>query len=267
MSLIFTIFKQQFLHLPVILRLSAYEVKSKYRKHYLGAVWQIMNPLLQIGFYWFVFGFGLRGGSPVGDTPFFLWLIAGFIPWFFIYYTVINASNIVYVKLNDLSKMSIPPSVLPTINIIEHAFSFLIMLVLTFIVLLINVEFAGVYLLQLIYYSICLLFLLFGFTLLSSTLVTIISGAQAIIQSGMRGMFFTLPIVWEVSVLPEFIYNILKLNPFFYIIDGFRASLLGGSWFYQDVTYAIYFWSVTLLVLLTASHFHMKYRHKLVDYL
>lgn len=71
MKLVWQIMKLQVLHMPVILRLSAYEVKKKYTAHYFGAIWQIMNSILQLEVSWFVFGF-CKGGSPVGDTPFFV---------------------------------------------------------------------------------------------------------------------------------------------------------------------------------------------------
>lgn len=267
MNLIWQVMKQQFLHFDLIFRMSIYEVKSKYKMHYLGAIWQIMNPLLQIGVYWFVFGLGIRGGSPVGDTPFFLWLITGLVPWLFISPTVTQASNSIYSKVNVVSKMKFPVSVLPSIKIVENTFTFFIMLIITIVILLINDVFAGLYLLQLIYYFLCLWLLLFGVTLLFSTLTTIIRDIQNMIQSAMRMMMFILPIVWNVSNLPEYMVNILKLNPFFYIIEGFRDALLGRSWFYQDLSYTLYFWSVSLLILLVASHVHLKFRHKFVDYL
>lgn len=267
MKLVWQVIKQQFLHRDLIYRLSLYEMKSNYKMHYLGAFWQLMNPLLQIGVYWFVFGLGIRGGSPIGDTPFFLWLLAGLVPWLYISPTLTQASNSVYSKVNVVSKMKFPVSVLPSIKIMENTFTFIIMLIITVVIFLFNGVFSGIYLIQLAYYLVCMWVLLFGLTLLFSTLTTIIRDIQSMIQSGMRMMMFTLPIVWNVSNLPDIAVNILKLNPFYYIIEGIRDSLVGGNWFYQDPAYTLYFWSISLLILFIASSVHFKFRHKFVDYI
>ena len=163
--------------------------------------------------------------------------------------------------------MKFPVSVLPAIKLMESTFTFIIMLGITFMILLLNGVFGGWYLLQLVYYFIALWFFLYALTLLLSTITTIIRDVQSLIQSIMRMMMFTLPILWNVSTLPDFWQNVLKLNPFFYIIEGFRASFLGWSWFYEDVAYTVYFWSISILIFLIGSWIHVKFRDKFVDYL
>ena len=44
--------------------------------------------------------------------------------------------------------------------------------------------------------------------------------------------------------------TILKLNPFYYIAAGYRDSMLTGDWFFMRPTLTVYFWAVTLLLLL-----------------
>jgi teichoic acid transport system permease protein len=268
MNFIWQVMKEQLLHLNLIFRLSFYEEKSKYTMHYLGAFWQLMNPFIQIGIYWFVFGFGIRGGgSSVGETPFFLWLIAGIVPWLFINLAVTQGSNSVYSNISLVSKMKFPVSVLPSIKIVGNSLSFIIMIIIALIFIILNKSFSGIYLIQLPYYLFCLYFLLYGLTLLLSTITTIIRDIQTIVQSTMRLMMYILPIVWNVNSLPSPILKMLQLNPFFYIIEGFRYSLLGGGWFFNDLTYTLYFWLISFLILFIASSAHLKFRHKFVDYI
>ena len=267
MNFVIKVLKEQLTHLNLIYRLSFYEEKSKYTMHYLGGLWQILNPFIQIGVYWLVFGLGIRGGSPVGDTPFLLWLVTGLVPWLFISPTVTQASNSIYAKVNLVSKMNFPVSVLPTIKIIGNSISFIFMILIAIVLLAIYGIFPGIYLFQLFYYFFATYMLLFSLTLLLSTLTTIVRDIQNMVQSVMRLMMFLLPILWNVNRLPEVFITILKLNPFFYLIEGFRNSLLGSQWFFEDIPYTIYFWSITLLILLIGSRVHLKFRHKFVDYL
>lgn len=96
MTFIYQVLKEQLDNRHLIFRLAAYELKSKYQMHYLGMLWQFLNPVLQISVFWFVFGIGIREGAPVGDTPFFVWLVLGLVPWFYISATVTQASNSVF---------------------------------------------------------------------------------------------------------------------------------------------------------------------------
>lgn len=48
-----------------------------------GAVWGVVQPLITIVLYWFVFQVGFRNGSVQNGMPYILWLMAGLVPWFF----------------------------------------------------------------------------------------------------------------------------------------------------------------------------------------
>ncbi|OAS88215.1 MULTISPECIES: ABC transporter permease [Metabacillus] len=261
------VIKEQFSNMHLIFRLAAYETKSKNQMNYLGVLWQILNPVLQVAIYWFVFGLGIRQGTPVGDTPFFVWFLIGLIPWFFISPSIVQGSNSVYAKINVVSKMKFPVSVLPTITIVSNAFNFIIMmLVLGAILVLYQIQ-PGLYMIQLPYFLISLFIFLFAFTLLCSTISIIIRDFQVAIQSVMRIMFFLLPVLWDTNRLDPLYQTILKINPVYYIIEGFRDTLLGRKWFFEDLNYTIYFWSITFLILIIGASIHVKFRDKFVDYL
>lgn len=45
----------------------------------------------------------------------------------------------------------------------------------------------------------------------------------------------------------------LKINPLYYIVQGYRESYLGGAWFWEHWQYSLYFWGVTIVLLLIGS--------------
>ena len=73
MNALVRILKEQATSFSLILRLAAYETKSKYQMNYLGVLWQLLNPLIQMLAYWFVFGIGIRKSTDVvtgiGEVP------------------------------------------------------------------------------------------------------------------------------------------------------------------------------------------------------
>ncbi|GAA0421728.1 teichoic acids export ABC transporter permease subunit TagG [Virgibacillus salarius] len=267
------VIKEQIEFRNLILRMALFEIKGNYQIHYLGSIWQILNPSIQIAIYWFVFGLGIRGGDPintsVGEIPFFLWMLMGLIPWFFISPSIVGGSNSVHQKVSLVSKMNFPISLLPTTKIVGNSFQFIIMLLLLVFVLFLYGIFPVLHWLQIFYYIFCLLVFLFSFAILSSTIATLVRDYQMLLQSMMRMLLYLSPILWDPNgdKVPDWISNILKLNPFYYIIDGIRNSFLGESWFFEDIIYMGYFWFFTFALLYFGTKIHLKFRSNFMDYL
>jgi teichoic acid transport system permease protein len=267
MRFVSQILKDQKNNIHLINRLSIYDVKNKYQMHYLGVLWQILNPVIKIAVYWIIFGLGIRGGKPIGEIPFFIYLMVGIIPWNFIAPVIISGSNSIYSRVNLVSKMNFPVSILPTINIVSNFFNFIIMVIILGIALIIYGINPGIYLLQLPYYLICMLVFLFAVTMVTSTISILIRDFQLILSPIMRMMLYFLPILWDTSRLPHIYQTFLKLNPMYYLIEGFRMTFLKKEWFFSDLTYTVYFWTLTLLILLIGAVVHDKFKHKFIDFL
>ena len=40
--------------------------------------------------------------------------------------------------------------------------------------------------------------------------------------------------------------RLIKLNPFVYVVEGYRDCYINGVWFWERGLYTLYFWAVTL---------------------
>lgn len=275
MNAMFNILKEQISSFSLIMRLAVYETKSKYQMNYLGILWQFLNPLIQMLAYWFVFGMGIRGGQPIViggiEVPFIIWMLAGLIPWFFISPTILDGSNSIFKRINMVAKMNFPISILPSVVIISNLFSYFVMMGIYLIVLISYGIYPDLHWIQYFYYLICMIVFMFSFSLLNSTISIIVRDYHFLLQAGTRLLFFLLPVFWNIAERmtgdKAWIVDALKLNPLFYVIEGFRNSFLKGEWFFNDLTYTLYFWFITLLILTIASLLHMKFRNKFVDFL
>jgi lipopolysaccharide transport system permease protein/teichoic acid transport system permease protein len=79
--------------------------------------------------------------------------------------------------------------------------------------------------------------------------------------------FWLTPIFWSIKKVPEQYQWLIKLNPFFYIVNGYRDSLIYHKWFWEDMTLTIYFWTVTLVFLVTGTLTFKKLRPYFADVL
>lgn len=268
MNSVLTVLKEQIFSFYLIRRLSLFELKIANNNNYLGMLWEILNPGIQMAMYWFVFGFGIRGGQDVDGIPYVQWMLAGVTVWFFVNTATLEASKSVYTKINMVAKMNFPMSVLPSYIIFSKFYSHVLLVLIISIIF----QFTGfpinIHYLQLPYYMFATTALIFTFTLITSTLTTIVRDVQIIVQSIIRVLFFVSPILWTLERLPENIQQAMKLNPLYYIAEGYRSAFLYDTWYFLDnIEYTIYFWSLIGVLLLIGSILHVKFRSRFIDFL
>lgn len=266
------ILKDQFQHFYLIRRLSFYEIKSKNKSNYLGMAWEIINPLIQILIYWFVFG-SIRQRAdievvPGVEVPFILWMLGAFILWNFFYQSTIQGSKAIYSRLKMLSKMSFPMSVIPNIVIFSQFYVHLILLGIALILFNISGYYVTVFFLQIIYFMFASLCFIFPLALITSTISTIIRDFHMFLNATLRMVLYLSPILWQITILDEPLPTILKLNPLYYLIEGYRASFFGTGWYFiEHWQYTVYFWAIVFVLFLVGSTLHMKFRRHFIDYL
>lgn len=267
MSEVWIIIKEQLVNMRTIFRLSRYEEKATYQSHYLGLLWQVLNPVIQVGIYYLVFGLGVNGGREIDGVPFIAWMLIGITAWFFISNTILGASNSIYRQVNVVSKMKFPVSILPTTNMISNLTSYFPMLVFVFALLAVFNITPTLFWLQFVYYFIAMLAFLFALGVLDSTITVLVRDYHIMLQSVLRLLFYVSGPIWNIENqhLPNALVKILKLNPIYYIIEGMRDSLLSRQWFWEKGSYTLIFWGMTLIILILGSHLHLKFRSKFVD--
>jgi len=266
---IIAVIKEQFQHSGMIFRMSRYEDKATYQSHYLGLAWQILNPAIQIGIYYLVFGLGMNNNRQVDGFPFIIWMLVGITAWFYISSSVLGASNSIHRQVGMVAKMKFPVSILPTINIVSNLSSYIPMIAIVIGSLLLTGTTPTLYWLQYFYYFFCMVCFLFAYGVLNATITVLVRDYHIFLQSVLRLLFYVSGPIWDIDNrnMPVALVKILKLNPFYYIIEGFRDSLLSRGWVWEKTTYTLIFWCLTLMLLILGSHLHMKFRARFVDYI
>lgn len=250
--------------LYLILRLSMYETKSMYSMQYLGFLWELVTPILQISVYWFVFGFGIREGRDIDGVPFLPWLVSGIIVWFFISPAITTTARSVYSRIGLVSKMSFPLSTIPAYVLLSLLYRHLGMILVSFVLLAFFGYYPGWHTLWLIYLLISAIALLYALALLTSALTTIIRDLQNLLMSVMRMMLYLTPIFW----LPSgWVLQVLQLNPLYYLVEGYRSMFLGTDWIVENWEWGIYYWAIVFILFFVGANVHMRFRRYFIDYI
>ncbi|PLY08275.1 MAG: teichoic acid ABC transporter permease [Desulfuromonas sp.] len=250
----------------LILQLTVSDFKSRYLGSYLGLIWAFVQPLVTIVILWFVFEVGFKS-APVGDLPFALWLISGIVPWFFVADTLVSGSGSIVDNSYLVKKIVFRVSFLPIVKLFSALIVHVTFVFVIFIVFYLYGRYPTIYGIQVVYYSFSSIALLFGLTLLSSSLMVFLKDMREIVSILVQFGFWLTPIFWSLTIVPEKYHKILKLNPVYYIIEGYRDSLINNRWFWEHPTYTLYFWGFTLFVFLLGSVVFIRLRPHFADVL
>lgn len=272
---IITILKEILSHLSLIWTVARYNNKAALQGHYFGLIWEFLNPLIEITLNWFVFSairnrrplyFG--GYGPEYEVPFLAWMLVGMAAWRLMNRSTLSASQSVQKKIKLVSKMQFPISTLPAMEIAGKTTAYFVTLGIVIIILLFNGITPTIYWLQAIYYWFAMFVFIYFLALLNSTLTITFRDYYEVLHPTMRLLFWFSGVVWrldEMAMIPSWFVRAMDLNPFSYIITGFRNAFLSGDFFWQHWETTAFFWLLILLIAIISSHLHLKLRAKFID--
>jgi ABC-type polysaccharide/polyol phosphate export systems, permease component len=79
------------------------------------------------------------------------------------------------------------------------------------------------------------------------------------------GVIFSLDLIFK--IIPQFLIQSQLINPFYYLIEGFRDIAFGRAWFWEKGMYNVGFILLMIAILIIGSNMHMKIRDRISDYL
>ena len=242
------------------------DVKVRYKQAALGAAWAIIQPLFTM--LVFTFFFGRLAGIESHGVPYPLFSFSALVLWMYFSVTLGQAGNSLVSNSSLITKVYFPRVLLPA----SAAFGGLLDLAVSSLFL------AG----MMWYYQVAPSWITVFAPLFILEAVVLVMGASMflgalnvkyrdvkyaipfLIQIGL----FVTPIIYPVTFVPERFRWLLNLNPLTGIIEGFRASLLGGTaidWQLTGIS-----WLITLAVFVFGYLYFSKTeelvrRHCLVD--
>lgn len=224
------------------------DFRNKYAGSALGVFWAFVQPVVTVLLYWFVFQVAFGSGDEDG-APFVLWLMAGLVPWFFFSEAWMNATNCFieysYLVKKVLFDIKLLPLVKTASSLYVHVFFVFVMIVCYTIA----GRFPGLIIIQLFYYSLCLFLLVLALSYFTSAIAIFFKDVTQIINIFMTIGIWLTPIMWNISRLGtnETLQFILKLNPVFYIVQGYRDTLISHIWIMDRLMSTVFFWCVLLI--------------------
>jgi lipopolysaccharide transport system permease protein len=242
-------------------------IRTDYLENLTGFAWLILQPLILLAVYGFVFTTIFKAriadAGPVGFVPY---LAVAFWPWTAFSEAVLRSSNSISANAALIGKVAFPSELLPFTTVTA---TFLMNMAGYLAVLgVLDLMGAPVHWLGLIA-AIPVLVLLYMFAsslaLFISALQVFIRDVSQILPPLMTFWFFTTPILYSSSILPERYAVVMKLNPMSWFVGRLRDFLLLGN--YQLTLYDLFIPVLILLLFWASRVFFRRFNAHFEDFL
>ena len=195
-------------------------------KMYLSYVWWVLEPLLFVGIFYFVFGVLLQNGR----ADYLMFLVVGKLPFQWFTGSVNSAASSIATAKGVISQVNIPKYLFPLAKTHEAAYRQIAVFALLGILLIFDgtqPSWIWLWVAPLIFVQYLVVAF---FSMVASMLVCVAQDFSRVIQLFTLAMLFASGIFWDVQDLaPHSRDLILSFNPMAFLIDAYRQVLMSGA--------------------------------------
>ncbi|WP_435034168.1 ABC transporter permease [Pseudomonas neuropathica] len=208
------------------------EFQARYRNSLLGALWPIFNPLSMIIVYTVIFSHIMRARLPGVDDgmAYSIYLCAGLLAWGLFSEITLRSQTMFLDNANLLKKISFPRVCLPVIVLINAGINFAIIIGLFLGFLLVTGRWPGMALLALVPLIALQMMLCAGLGMVLGVLNVFFRDVGQLFGICLQFWFWLTPIVYPISILPEWLQSLLQFNPLTSLIASYQNVFLYGQW-------------------------------------
>jgi lipopolysaccharide transport system permease protein len=209
------------------------DIQAKYKRSLAGLCWVLLTPLAMVGIYWTIFGliFHVSWQDPLTNESvgFVLPFFAGLAFYLFFTDLIVSSANLFVAKRNYVKKSAFPLWVLWLANVIRAGAHWSINIG---ILLLLAIGEQSLTMLGLFWMIPAILSgLLFvgAVSLLVSCLGPFIGDINEAAGLILRILFYTAPVTYPATVVPERYQIFLWFNPLTHLVEPLRRAIVFSS--------------------------------------
>lgn len=204
------------------------DVRSRFIGSASGWIWLIVNPILLLGVYSFVFGVIFQARVPPGlDISFVAWLAVALWPWLMFSEGVLRGGQAIRDNAALISKVAMPRELL-VVSAVSAVFVLHLVGYVTVLCLMtvLGVDLSWVGVPRLLAALATLYLLSLGLALALSATQVFVRDLEQAMPTVFMFWFFLTPILYAPSLLPDGLARWLAFNPLTWWMGEIRAGML-----------------------------------------
>lgn len=217
----------------LIFQLTKREILARYRGSALGVVWSVVNPLVMLIVYTFVFSVVFTARWQIDDisenTNFALILFAGLSLHNFFSECTNRAPSLILSNINFVKKVVFPTEILSVVSVLTSLFHLIVSLVLLLVAKLLITGHLALSVVLLPMLVIPFVLGCIGISLFLSSLGVYFRDITHLTGLFTTMMLFMSPIFYPLDAVPESFQVFIRLNPLSQVYEMGRAIMVYGQ--------------------------------------
>ena len=207
--------------------LAVREISVRYKQTAIGVLWVILQPVLTAALLSLIFATFARFESVT--VPYALFALSGIVVWQFVQSAITATGNSFISNSNLVTKVYFPRLIVPLASTLAAGFDLLVSLPILFVVMLYFGVVPSASILLAPVFLVLALVAAGALGVLFSSLNVRFRDVKFAIPFFLQVWMFASPIIYPASVIPEKWRYAFAVNPLVGVVEGWRASLFGGT--------------------------------------
>ena len=198
------------------------ELKSESQRYYLGFLWWLIEPVLYMLVFYFVFAILFQRGTP----DFVVFLLTGLVFWQWFQSTVMQCVDTLTANRGLINQVHVPKHVFPLVVLLKNTAKFAVVLAILVLFLLVyGISPTATWLNAPLVLAVGGAFIA-GASLLVAAITPFVPDLRVLFDNGMRALLFMSGIFYDINAFETPYRLVLQLNPVAVLIDNLRSALL-----------------------------------------
>ncbi|MEN6482691.1 MAG: ABC transporter permease [Anaerolineaceae bacterium] len=203
------------------------DLKVRYKQTLIGVAWIIIQPVISMVVFNFLFGQLLN--VPSGGVPYPIFSYAALLPWNYFAGALQRSSTSLVGSANLISKVYFPRMTIPISGILSGFVDFLVSFVVLIVLMIIYKITPTSAIIYLPLFLLLAAITALGFGLWLSALNVRFRDVGHLVPFLIQIWMYLTPVIYGSDLIPEQFRFLLGFNPMTGVVEGFRWALLGNN--------------------------------------
>ena len=215
------------LHLLELILFSTYaELRAERARSYLGLLWWVIEPAMNMATFYLVFAVIFKAGGP-DYVPF---LLIGLTLWQWFKSCISHGGYSIWQQLPLIRQVKLPLQVFPSVQILTDTVKFLCILALLLIVLWCAGYPPNITYLALLPVLLVEMLFVAAATYVVAAVIPLVPDLRFVIEQVLQVVMFLSGVVFSLDGLPPSLRYWFSLNPIVVLVDAGRGILIHAQW-------------------------------------